>query len=163
MHFLLKVDSKFYAERDAESLFMRLNFLQLTDSKKTNSWFWGTREDRFEIIRPHKNGFELEERTYNQKGIKVRAVATMKTSGVGTEISLQIRPVKWSLYLQLFVMAAMFSFLTYFMWSLCGPVCLILIPFFYLFILFGFMVRVWDIENIIIHKICEKRVRKIQS
>lgn len=160
MYFSLKADLKFYSVSDEESLSTRIKFLQRSNYQSSKIWFWPKREDRYTIL-PQKNGFELNDSLSTSKGMEIVANGIFKTSAKGTEISIKVRPVKWSLWLYLLLMTGMSILVVYCFWHLCGAISLFFIPIPYLFIAFIFTVKVWDVENVVIHKICEERAHKI--
>lgn len=120
-------------------------------------------ESRFEII-PTENGFDLWERILLLfTPIKLYKTSNVQwhSSGSGTEITVEISTPKTILITRLLIGTLVVIIPAYFLFLIVGFASFLWPFFIYFASMLSFSFRVWQIEDLVIHKICGKKVKKL--
>jgi hypothetical protein len=165
MYFYPKAKLKFHLELTVEEIISQINYIRKADSEKVFHFAKMKSENRFEII-VIENGFELKERfifLFSPVNFYKIAEAKWTVLEKGIELKIEVTPPNWFLIVQMIKMLFIGSFFSYFLFPVVGVTCLLFPFLIYFFFMFQFSRQVWQIEDLVIHKISNKKARKIQT
>ncbi len=163
MYFYPKAILKFYSELSREELISNINYVQKMDSLKNIYSSKIKPGNRFEII-TNENGFELWERLFvlfsPVKFYKI-STAVWKNSGVGTELLIEVKLLnRITIFRFLFILAIAIVPACY-IYLFAGFAAILWPCFLYFASMTNFTFQVWQIEDLVIHNICNKKVKKL--